>query len=245
MHQPNFNRAWLARESGRRAAALPGTRSVVGCIRTPREASGSAAALRRFPNDRGPDWGACFALTGIIPSVLVIFFTAGCASPAPAPWKFAVFCDGRSDRADDPGAKDGVRWASIKAMAAHAASQHVEPVVFPGDPSNGATNFGTLEHQWTAWRKDMAPLYDAGIPVYPVRGNHETHQSDSMETWRKIFSELPQNGPQGQEGLTYKVETRNACFIAIDEFAGQPPTSSRSHRGQNRADHGNGSALGD
>ena len=160
---------------------------------------------------------------GLVPGLLAIFLAAGCASPAPAPWKFAVFCDGRSDRADDPGAKDGVRWASMKAIAAHAVSQHVQLVVFPGDLSNGATNFGTLEHQWTEWRKDMAPLYDAGIPVYPVRGNHELHQPGSAETWRKIFPELPRNGPKGQEGLTFKVETKNACFVAIDEFAGQPP----------------------
>ena len=143
------------------------------------------------------------------------------AAPQQPAWKFAFFSDGRSDKSNDPGASNGVRWASTRAIAAHAASQHVDLVVFPGDLSNGATNFGTLEHQWTEWRKDMAPLYDAGIAVYPVRGNHELHQPDSIQAWRKVFPELPQNGPEDQIGLTYKVETKNACFIAVDEFAGQ------------------------
>lgn len=137
------------------------------------------------------------------------------------PWKFAFFCDGRSDKANDPGASNGVRWASVKALAAHAAGQQVDLVIFPGDLANGATNFGSLAAQWSEWQRDMAPLYDAGIPVYVARGNHELRQPDSIETWKKLFSYLPQNGPEGQKGLTYKVERKNACFIAIDQFVGQ------------------------
>ena len=95
-----------------------------------------------------------------------ISMTGWTQTAPPAPWRFAFFSDGRSDRRDDPGAAHGVRWASIKAIAAHAASQQAELIVFPGDLSNGATNFGTLTEQWTAWTNDMSALYQAGIGVF-------------------------------------------------------------------------------
>jgi DNA repair exonuclease SbcCD nuclease subunit len=70
----------------------------------------------------------------------------------------------------------------------------------------------------------MAPLYGAGIPVYLTRGNHELAQPDSIATWTNFFAELPRNGPDGQKGLTYKVETNNACFIGFDQYAGRSAT---------------------
>jgi len=154
------------------------------------------------------------------PLTLLILVIAGNETvPAQtAPWKFAVFGDGRSDRGNDPGATNGVRWASTRAIAAHAASQRVSLVLFSGDLANGNANFGSLSNQWTEWKKDMAPLYDAGIRVLPVRGNHEVHQADSIPTWKSMFSDLPQNGPPGELGLTYMLETNNACFIGFDQF---------------------------
>jgi hypothetical protein len=162
----------------------------------------------------------------LLAGVLICALAQSCAlspsrraqSASVPPWKFAVFGDGRSDRDNDPGATNGVRWASTRAMAEHAASQHVSLVVFSGDLANGSPKFGTLSNQWTEWKKVMAPLYDAGIPVYVVRGNHELHGADSIPVWKSIFSYLPQNGPPDELGLTYKVETNNACFIGFDQF---------------------------
>jgi hypothetical protein len=106
-------------------------------------------------------------------------------------------------------------------LAASAAAQHVSLVLFPGDLANGGRQFGLLKTQWAEWKKDMAPLYDAGIPVYVTRGNHEVAQDYSVTTWTNLFPYLPRNGPPGQEGLTYKVETNNACFIGFDEYIGR------------------------
>jgi Calcineurin-like phosphoesterase len=162
----------------------------------------------------------------IFATLLAFFITVTSAhsqSPgsAAAPWKFALFSDGRSDRGNDPGATNGVRWASYNALAAHAASQHVSLVMFPGDLANGGRQFGLLKDQWAAWSNALAPLYTNGIPVYPTRGNHEVAQDYSVTTWTNMFSYLPRNGPPGQEGLTYKVETNNALIIGFDQYIGR------------------------
>jgi hypothetical protein len=43
----------------------------------------------------------------------------------------------------------------------------------------------------------------------------------SLAAWRAAFPDLPQNGPAGEEGLTYSVDFENACFIAADQFVGK------------------------
>lgn len=143
------------------------------------------------------------------------------SAPSQPPWKFAVFSDGRSDRTNDPGAANGVRWASTRAIAAHAASQQVSLAIYPGDLANGGRQFGLLKTQWAAWKEAVAPLLTNGIPVYVTRGNHEVAQDYSVNTWTNTFTYLPRNGPPGQEGLTYSVEVRNALFIGFDQYAGR------------------------
>jgi hypothetical protein len=139
-------------------------------------------------------------------------------------WKFAVMGDCRGVNSGE-GSKDGVRVAVLGPMAADAARQKVSLVIFTGDLINGGASCGPLSTQLAAWKEAMAPLYDAGIPVYPCRGNHETHQGESsgaaVKAWRSFFPDLPQNGPPAQEGLTYRIEHANATFIGFDQFAGQ------------------------
>ncbi len=159
----------------------------------------------------------------LFPSLLAGVLAGGCLHPGPAPpWKFAVFCDGRSELANDPGTSNGVRWASVSNLATDAVRRKAALVIFPGDLANGNVTFGPLTKQWAEWKRVMAPCYDAGIAVYPIRGNHEKIQADnSVKTWTNVFSYLPQNGPDGQKGLTYKLETNNACFIGFDQYAGR------------------------
>jgi len=62
----------------------------------------------------------------------------------------------------------------------------------------------------------MVPLAAAGIPVYPIRGNHD---SDIL-AWNAVFSgtrALPANGPPGEENLTYSFVHNNALFIGLDQ----------------------------
>ena len=46
------------------------------------------------------------------------------------------------------------------------------------------------------WRNTMAPVYKAGIKVYPVAGNHEWNYSNLPEVYGAMqFPDLPGNGP--------------------------------------------------
>jgi hypothetical protein len=156
----------------------------------------------------------CCALAGLL---------AGCASQRP--WKFAILSDGRQGARGEPGCTNGVNCDVVRALAADAARQHIKLVLFPGDLVNGRTNFGPLKEQLATWKEAMAPLYDARIPVYAVRGNHELNQDKvrpgGVKAWQSFFSDLPGNGPPDQKELTYKVEYKNACFVGFDQFVGR------------------------
>lgn len=66
-------------------------------------------------------------------------------------------------------------------------------VIFPGDMVNGWFYISTpYADQFATWRKAMAPVYDAGITVYPVRGNHENGPS----TPPYYFRWPPGSGPE-------------------------------------------------
>jgi hypothetical protein len=156
---------------------------------------------------------------------------AACLGQGQAPWTFALFCDGRTD-GTEKGGQDGVNLTAVRALAADVATHDVKLVVFPGDLVNGSPVYGPLPRQFATWRTAMAPLYAKGVPVYVCRGNHELRQDTpkgtSLAAWRAAFPELPQNGPPGEEGLSYKVGYANAEFIACDEFVGVEPTYDRT-----------------
>jgi hypothetical protein len=141
-------------------------------------------------------------------------------TPGPKAWKFAVFCDTRGRKAPGEQTEMGVRTSVLGPMAAAIAADGVELVIVPGDTVNGSLIHGTLEEQLLQWRRTVAPLYKAGIPVYAVRGNHECHIKANLAEWREAMKDLPQDGPPGEEGLTYKVDHRNARFIGFDNYIG-------------------------
>jgi 3',5'-cyclic AMP phosphodiesterase CpdA len=63
-----------------------------------------------------------------------------------------------------------------------------------------------------------------GIPYYPVRGNHETYnaihpEENPLQVWMDNFGNyLPQNGPAGEQGLTYAFTCGNGVFLVVDEY---------------------------
>ena len=142
------------------------------------------------------------------------------------PWSFAVFCDGRT-ATGEKGGVNGVNVVAVNAIARDVADQHVNLVLFAGDLVSGQLPYGPLSRQLKSWKTAMAPVYDARIPVYVCRGNHELGQDkpkgSAVAAWREAFPDLPQNGPDDQKGLSYEVRFRNATLIAADEFAGIQP----------------------
>jgi len=157
---------------------------------------------------------------GITVLLAVAVVVAAMDSPASAePWKFIVTGDSR-------GSNNGVNTAILAEIAGQVVSQAPEFIIFPGDLVNGYTSEGNLQSQLMTWRNTMQPVYDAGIGVYPVRGNHEKGDSYGVPTaWNNVFSgaySLPQDGPAGEENLTWSLThgtgRAKAIVLGVDQY---------------------------
>ena len=124
---------------------------------------------------------------------------------------FIVVCDSR-------GNDDGINAAIVAEMVDEALNLGVDFFVASGDMVNGTPDDVEFELQLTTWVDAMSPLYDAGIGVFPVRGNHENH---SVDVWNNVFSgpyQNPLNGPPGEENLTYAIEYPGVLLLSMDEY---------------------------
>jgi hypothetical protein len=91
---------------------------------------------------------------------------------------------------------------------------------------SGYTSEANLQSQLLTWRDTMQPVYNEGIGVYPVRGNHERGTSYGTTTaWDHVFDgaySLPQNGPTGEENLTWSVThgtgSGRAIVLGLDQY---------------------------
>jgi len=131
-------------------------------------------------------------------------------------WRFVVTCDSRDD-----GSGDGVNDDILGEIAGAIIAEKAEFVVFPGDLVYGYCNQTTLQTQLIKWRDTMQPVYDAGIAVYPVRGNHDVGSPAGVTAWNNVFSgsyALPDNRPEGEVNLTYSVAHRNALIVGMDVY---------------------------
>ena len=131
-----------------------------------------------------------------------------------------MFCDTRGRKSPGEQTEIGVRTSVLGPIAAAIAVDGVELAIVPGDLVNGLAIHGTFEQQLAERRQTVAPLYKAGIPVYAVRGNHDCGRDTTLSGWRAIMNDLPQDGPGGEEGLTYKVDHKNARFVGFDNYVG-------------------------
>lgn len=156
-----------------------------------------------------------------------------------ATWNFAaaqhlkliVAGDGRSD----PGAKpprsedvNGINTLITGEIVQAVLAEKASALLWTGDLVLGNTS-DRQKHksQLEDWVKIVQPLWNHGMKVFPVRGNHEQMSKDSGSVWREIFTGnrgLPQNGPEGAKDLTYWVEMDNVLILGIDQYAYAPET---------------------
>ncbi len=157
-----------------------------------------------------------------------------------ASWKFAVISDTQGDNRDKAG-KSCINDAVVQAIAADIVKEKPDFVLVVGDLVNGwFRNGGTdFAAQYTNWKEAMRPVYNAGIRVYPVRGNHDSgperlalpplpvHLEPAPETpsvlkkaFRNVFPEayIPKNGPVEEKGLTFSFSHKNAFIVGLDQF---------------------------
>jgi hypothetical protein len=122
---------------------------------------------------------------------------------------------------DSRGSNNGVNTAILAEIASEIVRQNAEFVVFPGDLVNGYVSQTELQSQLMTWRNTMQPVYDAGIDVYPVRGNHDVGSPAGTAAWDNVFSgpyAMPGNGPVGEENITFSFEHRNVFMIGLDQY---------------------------
>ncbi|MBN1787102.1 MAG: metallophosphatase family protein [Sedimentisphaerales bacterium] len=82
-----------------------------------------------------------------------------------------------------------------------------------------------FEAQLTDWLSIAQPLYDAGIGVYPIRGNHEVEGvldiNETKQAWDNVFSgsyASPDNGPVDEKNITYSFSYDNVLIIGLDVY---------------------------
>jgi hypothetical protein len=155
-------------------------------------------------------------------------------------WKFAVISDTQGDRKSEA-QKPFINEKVLALIAGDIVREEPDFVLVAGDLVSGWLHNGGAEYveQFATWKEVMKPVYDAGIKVYPIRGNHEVgperlalsplpanleppegSQVALKEAFRKSFNQgyIPQNGPAGEEGFTYSFSHKNALIIGLDEF---------------------------
>jgi 3',5'-cyclic AMP phosphodiesterase CpdA len=127
----------------------------------------------------------------------------------------------------------------LNTIAQKIALLNPDLVLVSGDLVNGndvpstsiLTNYSL---QFNNWKTAMQPVYNfatsTGIPIYPVRGNHENcdHEGPTVhhlkEAYYNAFIDyVPLNGPNNggsdnQVGYSYSFTYNNANFVAADQY---------------------------
>lgn len=145
-------------------------------------------------------------------AVLFILAVAVCRAED-KPWKFVRISDTQAYTS---------RWVNVQIcgeIAGAIVREKADLVLVAGDlVSTGC------EEGYKLWRDVMSPVYQAGIPIYPVRGNHDVC---STKSWQNAFeTNIPANGPTNEIGFTYFVVNKNAIFIGFDVYV----NTNRCHR---------------
>ncbi|MHC4867601.1 MAG: metallophosphoesterase family protein, partial [Planctomycetota bacterium] len=115
----------------------------------------------------------------------------------------------------EPGSYDGVNNNRLAEIANAIIAERAELVLVTGDLVDGGSL--DLETQLELWKSIMQPVYDAGITVMPVRGNHEIAGGTPGNDWKAVFPEIPDTWPYG-DGYSYYIDRRNTRFIGIDVY---------------------------
>ncbi len=138
--------------------------------------------------------------------------------------RFIVTGDGRSEtKAPRAGDKNGVNVEGLGILNRAIIAEKPNLLLFSGDLVGGTKTDADELIQFQTWMDAMKPVYDAGIKVLTVRGNHEIHCEHPADVWRQVFSgpfANPNNGPAGEEDMTFTYEAGDALIIGLDQFQG-------------------------
>ncbi|HEX2973781.1 MAG TPA: metallophosphoesterase, partial [Tepidisphaeraceae bacterium] len=146
------------------------------------------------------------------------------AAPPPPPvvtnfppgWRFIFFGDARGNSSSSP-----VDSQILGEIARAATNEQPAFILFSGDlVYDGSLGMPAFQ----LWTNAMSPVYRAGIPVYPIMGNHDA-QGIGPATFTNLFGPtLPANGPAGEIFRTYSFVHSNALVLALDNYIGDQGT---------------------
>jgi len=131
----------------------------------------------------------------------------------PVSWRFVAVGDSRGT-----GSAGGHAAEILAEIATAAVADEAELIIFLGDLVYGSLDPLELATELVLWRQTMEIAYDAGVGVYPVRGNHD---DDSLAAWHAVFAgdyALPANGPPGEVNVTFAIEHSNALILGLDAY---------------------------
>jgi hypothetical protein len=91
-------------------------------------------------------------------------------------------------------------------------------VCFLGDHIAGLTaSAAELRQQWRHFLEvELIAFRDEFPDFYHLTSNHNTYNAESVAVWRECFSDLPQNGPPGEAGLTYWVRRGGLLLVMLN-----------------------------
>jgi len=150
--------------------------------------------------------------------------------PAYGDWSFAMIGD---TRGNDAGSDSGVS-PYLNTIAQRMATMNPTMVLVSGDLSSGdlaGSTYADFTNEFNTWKTAMTPVSSLGIPIYPVRGNHENEFMDALppntdlkQAYYDSFGvNLPMNGPNNgpgddQRGFSYSFTVNNVTVIAVDQY---------------------------
>jgi len=124
-------------------------------------------------------------------------------------WTFVVFGDSRGTNASN----NQINTNILTELARATTNLSPRPafVLVPGDLVNSGT-----QSAFQDWTNIMTPVYQAGIAICPVVGNHDTA---STTGFINVFGpSIPDNGPPGEVNRTYAVTYSNVLVLALDQY---------------------------
>jgi len=106
---------------------------------------------------------------------------------------------------------DPLNESIMSEIANEIVRQQAEFVIVVGDLAYSGS------YTWFSnWKTVMAPVYQAGIPVFPVLGNHDVNDITSYLSLFK--NDLPTNGPAGETYRTFAYYHKNVLLIGMDNY---------------------------
>jgi 3',5'-cyclic AMP phosphodiesterase CpdA len=127
-----------------------------------------------------------------------------------APFKFIAYGDIRFMNPAYTKDSDPVRR---KLLVDKIASEKPAFLLVTGDlVANGSDG-----RQWQVFDKETAPLHNAGVPIYPVLGNHDLvgNQSVGLRNYFQRFPDL-------QNSRYYSLRAGNVLILALDSSLDHP-----------------------